>query len=115
MDWSEGERRRGGRVERVEWGRRRTRTLGELLGNSAWWGEYAGPDQPKRSGSGRGGCAPCPIDALARPTRAPWEEAAVGPLVSGKQNSEESNGKVRGARKKGAMVFVKCLGSCMKI
>ena len=114
MDWRERERRGGG--GRAERGRRRTKTLGESLGNSAWWGEQAEPDhQPKRSRSVRGGCAPCPIDTLARPRHAPWEEAAVGPLVSGKQHSRESNSKVRGARKKSAMVFVKCLGSCMKI
>ena len=43
-----------------------------------------------------GSCAPCPIKALARPPRAPQEEAPAGPPKHGKHDNKESYGKVQG-------------------
>ena len=58
----------------------------------------------------RGTCTSRPIKALARPPRTPWEEAPARSPNPRKCGDEESYGKVQGAREKGAMAFVECLG-----
>ena len=56
--------------------------------------------------------SPCPIKALARLPRAPWEKKALaGPPKPGQYSNEERYGKVQGvADEKGAMAVVECLG-----
>ena len=58
----------------------------------------------------RWSCTSRPIQALARPPRTPWEESPARSPNSRKCGDEESYGKFRGAREKGAMAFVECLG-----
>ena len=57
--------------------------------------------QPSLKRSVRGSYPPCPIKALARPPRAPWEEAPVRPPKPGQHDGEESYGRVQGSVRKG--------------
>ena len=74
-------------------------------GRIHWLNQQKGPRSVRVS------CAPCPIKALARPPRAPWEEAPAGSPKSGKHINERAMVRCRGAREKGAMAFVECLGA----
>ena len=58
----------------------------------------------------RGSCAPCPIKALARPLRAPWEEAPAGSPKLERTEIKRVMERFGGSREKGAMTFVECLG-----
>ena len=49
----------------------------------------------------RGSCTPCPVKALARPPRAPWEKAPARSPNSGKCVNEESYGKIQGSAGEG--------------
>ena len=54
----------------------------------------------------RGGSASSPIQALARPPRAPWEAAPAGPTKPPKQHNGVSNDKAQGGAVEG------CQGIC---
>ena len=49
----------------------------------------------------RGSCIPYPINALAHPPRAPWEEAPVRSPKQGKYGNEETYGKIQGSAGEG--------------
>ena len=49
----------------------------------------------------RGSCTSCPIKALARPPRTPWEEAPARYLNPRKCGDNESYGKVLGSAGEG--------------
>ena len=49
----------------------------------------------------RGSCAPCPITALTRLPRAPWEKAPAGSPKRTKYGNEESYSKVQGSAGEG--------------
>ena len=49
----------------------------------------------------RRSCTPCPVKALACPSRASWEKAPARSPNSGKCGNEESYGKIQGGAEKG--------------
>ena len=49
----------------------------------------------------RGSCTPCPIKALARPPRAPWEEAPARSPKLRKYSNGESYSKIQGSAGEG--------------
>ena len=49
----------------------------------------------------RRSCTPCPVKALAYPSRAPWEKAPARSPNSGKCGNEESYGKIQEGAEKG--------------
>ena len=59
----------------------------------------------------RGSCAPCPIKALAQPSRALWEEGPAGSAKPGKYDNDKSCTMVRfrRAREKRTFLFGKHL------
>ena len=69
------------------------------------------PTEAPGDRSVRGTCAPCPIKVLARPPRAPWEEAPAGFPELGSTAMKKAMVRSRAAREKGAMSFVEYLGA----
>ena len=70
--------------------------MGGSVDNPSWWGDWAEADQPRGWRSVRKNCTPCPIKALARLPRAPWENAPARSPNPGKCGNEQSYGKIQG-------------------
>ena len=58
----------------------------------------------------RGSCTSRPIKALARPPRTPWEKLLQDLQTQESAVMKRAMVRFRGAREKGAMAFVECLG-----